>query len=106
MRIIFLIISLLYLSDCASTQNYFINRGNDLKDIAHIGVEKDVYGASIFVGSIGLGIQHAANGKGIGMRYGTVGLYKTGGKKLLFNSIIVKNNHTCEIKNTCISVKL
>ncbi|MBK6606154.1 MAG: hypothetical protein IPG24_11915 [Leptospiraceae bacterium] len=49
-----------------------------------------------FVDSIGLGIQHAANGKGIGMRYGTVGLYKTGGKKLVFNSIIVKNNHPCK----------
>ena len=100
--ILFLILIFFFLSNCASLQNYFMNRGNDLKDIVHIGVEKDVYGASIFVDSIGLGIQHAANGKGIGMRYGTVGLYKTGGKKLVFNSIIVKNNHPCEIKNTCL----
>jgi hypothetical protein len=80
--IIFLILNFFFLSNCASLQNYFINRGNDLKDIVHIGVEEDVYGASIFVDSIGLGIQHAANGKGIGMRYGNLGIYRTGGKNV------------------------
>jgi hypothetical protein len=84
--IIFLILNFFFLSNCASLQNYFINRGNDLKDIVHIGVEEDVYGASIFVDSIGLGIQHAANGKGIGMRYGNLGIYRTGGKTFIVRS--------------------
>ena len=45
--ILFLILIFFFLSNCISTQNYFINRGNDLKDIAHIGVEKDVYGDNL-----------------------------------------------------------
>lgn len=36
------------------------------------------------------------------MRYGTIGFYRTGGKQLVFNSIIVKNNHPCEIRNSCL----
>ncbi len=105
MRIIaitFLILNFFFLSNCISTKNYFINRVNDLKDIVHIGVEKDVYGASIFVDSIGLGIQHAANGKGVGIRYGHIGFYKTGGKVLKMRMRIAGNTEVhkfCDYNN-------
>ncbi len=76
-----LILHSLFLTNCASLQNYFINRGNDLKDIVHIGVEKDVYGvnAQIAVGVIGF--QNASSGVGLGLRYGHFGIYKTGDDK-------------------------
>lgn len=83
------------LVNCAATRNYLENRLRDSGDIFHLGIEKDVYGASIFNDSVGLGIQHSANGKGIGMRYGNIGLYKTGGKmlKLRFKIIGSRTHH-------------
>ena len=77
MIIIFLILIFFFLSNCASTQNYFINRGNDLKDIVNIGIEKDMYGFNI----ITFGYQKESSGMGFGLRYGYLGIYKTGDNK-------------------------
>lgn len=87
--------------NCAATKNYLENRIRDSGDIFHIGIEKDVYGASVFVDSIGLGMQHAVNGKGIGMRYGTIGFYKTGNKKLISLGLMVTNLEPCVEKKNC-----
>jgi hypothetical protein len=96
--IIFLSVNILFLSKCATTRNYLEDRMRDSGDIFHVGLEKDVYGASIFIDSVGLGIQHSANGKGIGMRYGNFGLYKTGGKVI---KVRVKTVSTARVRNLC-----
>lgn len=75
MIIIFLILIFVFLSNCASTQNYFINRGNDLKDIVNVGIEKDVYGVNAQVAIGVIGFQNANSGTGFGLRYGHFGIY-------------------------------
>lgn len=99
-RFLFTIL-ILQLQFCSSVRNYLYDRTRDASDIIHIGLEKDIYGASIFVDSFGLGIQHAANGKGIGMRYGTVRFYKTVGKYFILNTIKSESlNHSCILKKS------
>ena len=76
MIIIFLILIFrLSFSNCASTQNYFINRGNDLKDIVNVGIEKDVYGVNAQVAIGVIGFQNANSGTGFNLRYGHFGIY-------------------------------
>ncbi len=77
---IFLISQILY---CASAKRYVANRGNDLKDIVNIGVEKDVYGIQF---AYFIGYQNAVNGEGYGLRFGYFGAYLTGDR---FNKIFI-----------------
>jgi|JI10StandDraft_1071094.scaffolds.fasta_scaffold654057_1 hypothetical protein len=78
---IFLFFQILF---CASAKRYVANRGNDLKDIVNIGVEKDVYGIGIQMVT-GLGYQTASSGTGYGLRYGQLGLYRTGDNENLIS---------------------
>ncbi len=80
-NIILTIIIFFFLSNCASFQNYILNRGNDLKDIVNIGIEKDVYGVNAQVAIGVIGFQNAYSGTGFGLRYGHFGKYKTGDDK-------------------------
>ncbi|MDX1961199.1 MAG: hypothetical protein SFU98_21700 [Leptospiraceae bacterium] len=64
--------------NCKTLGNYSYDRVRDAGDIFNIGIEKDVYGGSFFIDQVGMGLQHASKGNGIGMRYGHFGFYKTG----------------------------
>lgn len=66
------------LSHCQSAGIYYHNRVFDFTDIFHLGVEKDVYGVSGFVGPVGIGLQKADKGVGAGGRFGYIGVYNTG----------------------------
>ncbi|TGL08737.1 LIC13411 family adhesin [Leptospira levettii] len=65
---------------CVSFNNYLQNRSKDVIDIPVLGFEKDVYGVSAWVWCFGGGAQYAKNGLGVGIRSGTVGQYKSGGR--------------------------
>ncbi len=88
---IFLISQILF---CASAKRYVANRGNDLKDIVNIGVEKDVYGIQF---AYFIGYQNAVNGEGYGLRFGYFGAYLTGDR---FNKIFIldKNETNSVVK--------
>ncbi|MDX1957909.1 MAG: hypothetical protein SFU98_05010 [Leptospiraceae bacterium] len=73
-----MILLLCNLINCTTTRDYFYNRARDAGDIFNVGIEKDVYGGSFFIDQVGLGFQHASNGKGLGTRYGHFGFYRTG----------------------------
>lgn len=66
--------------NCASLGNYFQNRKNDLTDIPVIGIEENVFGVSAWAWCFGGGMQYGKNGLGLGIRSGTLGYYKTGGR--------------------------
>ncbi|MBP7282074.1 MAG: hypothetical protein KBA66_10880 [Leptospiraceae bacterium] len=78
--ILFILIVQTFLLNCASTQNYFINRASDLKDIFILGVEKDVYGFNIITLIPIVGVSHNSGGQGVGLRNSHLGFYKTGDK--------------------------
>ncbi len=71
---IFLFFQILF---CASVKRYAINRGNDLKDIVNVGVERNIYGIGIQFG-LPIGYQDAIDGVGYGLRNGYFGVYSTG----------------------------
>ncbi|HMV43032.1 MAG TPA: hypothetical protein PK079_08305 [Leptospiraceae bacterium] len=83
-KIRWLFIPLLFsLSNCVSIQNYLSNRAFDLSDIVTIGGEANTYGASAWLWCFGGGLQIAQDGKGLGMRNGYIGSYRTGGNRKL-----------------------
>ncbi len=81
MKRCFLLLMFLGLSQCQSAGAYYHNRVFDFTDIFHLGIEKDVYGVSGFVGPVGIGLQKADKGIGAGGRFGYIGVYNTGMKE-------------------------
>ncbi len=73
-----IIIILLFLSHCQSVANYLQYRAYDFRDIFTIGVEKNVAGGSFYIWCFGAGLQYGSEGKGYGIRSGSLGEYKTG----------------------------
>jgi|JI10StandDraft_1071094.scaffolds.fasta_scaffold00964_38 hypothetical protein len=72
---IFLISQILF---CASAKRYVVNRGNDLKDIPILGVEKGIYGSGIITLMPTFPIVDTTNGVGVGIIHGHIGKYKNG----------------------------
>lgn len=82
---------------CASLSNYIQNRGNDLADVVNVGIEKDVYGFNVDFLIPLPALSYNANGKGLGIRHGHIGFYKTGDGKNLVRMINKKLDVEYEI---------
>lgn len=82
-------------TNCAS---YMKSRAYDAMDILTLGVDKNLYGASIWLSCFGFGLQHGERSVGYGIRNGHIGKYRSGqSKKTPFflnygNSILLFNS--------------
>ncbi len=57
---------------------YVESRLRDFGDVFTLGVERNVYGFSLWLGCLGGGLQRAQAGRGVGLRGGSLGSYRTG----------------------------
>jgi hypothetical protein len=74
------IICILYCVSCETTNTYVYNRALDFSDSFTLGVEKNNYGAGVWIYCFGGGLQFNEFAKGFGIRNGHYGLYKAGGE--------------------------
>ncbi|MDX1959161.1 MAG: hypothetical protein SFU98_11350 [Leptospiraceae bacterium] len=76
-RIILIPLAILCLMNCSSNQRINQNRLDDAKDIVNLSMDKKVYGL-LFIFIIPIGIQHASEGEGEGIRFGHLGKFQYG----------------------------
>lgn len=72
--LLFVALSSLISTGCASLKNYSVDRGHDLADIVTLAAEKDSLGVTLQVGPLITGVAKS-DGQGIGLRSGHIGTY-------------------------------
>lgn len=70
---------MLFCFSCQTFTNYVYSRSLDFSDSFTLGVEKNNFGAGIWIYCFGGGLQLNESAKGFGIRNGHYGLYRAGG---------------------------